>query len=162
MALLAVILYIYVRIVKSFVFARIVCAYALECAYARAYKIYMCACICIRVSLCMFTCINANAVSYVCLRACLIKTQNAFAHKIFQHSYALWVQKLSGCTIVILVFLQHQWLPVYTGLPLLLKYSWIWPQLFKLQQRRYRLGVRYISCILTAECTLLTLLDNFL
>ena len=34
-----------------------------------------------------------------CLRTDLIKTQNAFAHKIFQHSNALWVQKLSGCTI---------------------------------------------------------------
>ena len=34
-----------------------------------------------------------------CLRAELIKTQNAFARKIFQHANALWVQKLSGCTV---------------------------------------------------------------
>ena len=58
---------------------------------------------CIRVSLRLFTRKNANAVSYVslhaCLRAALIKMQNTFAHKIFQHSNALWVQKLSGCTI---------------------------------------------------------------
>ena len=37
----------------------------------------------------------------VCLRADLIKTQNAFARKIFQHSNVLWVQKLSGYTIYI-------------------------------------------------------------
>ena len=36
---------------------------------------------------------------HACLRAALIKTQNVFACKIFQHSNALWVQKLSGCTI---------------------------------------------------------------
>ena len=34
-----------------------------------------------------------------CLHTALIKTQNAFACKIFQHSNALWVQKLSGCII---------------------------------------------------------------
>ena len=43
-----------------------------------------------------------RAFACVCLRACLraelIKTQNAFA-QIFQHANALWVQKLSGCTI---------------------------------------------------------------
>ena len=39
------------------------------------------------------------AHSHTCLCADLIKTQNRFAHKIFQHSNALWVQKLSGCTI---------------------------------------------------------------
>ena len=63
-------------------------------------------------SLCLFTYKNANAVSYVRMRefACMsvfacvslrgfIKTQNLFARKIFQHSNALWVQKLSGCTI---------------------------------------------------------------
>ena len=63
----------------------------------------ICACICIHVSLRLFTRKNANAVCYVrmraCLRADLIKTQNAFARKIFQHSNALWVHKLSGCTI---------------------------------------------------------------
>ena len=73
--------------------------------------IYICACTCIRVSLRLFTRKNANAVSYMrmrefacgrlraCLRAALIKMQNAFARKLFQHSNALWVQKLSGCTI---------------------------------------------------------------
>ena len=104
MALLALIIYTRVRIVRPFVCANCVCVYTIECAYARA---YICACTCIRVSLRLFTRKNANAVSYMrmraCLRACLctdlIKMQNAFAHKIFQHSNALWVQKLSGCTI---------------------------------------------------------------
>ena len=101
---------IYVSLDRSF--ARILCAYidirTIERAYARAYTC-ICTCSCICVSLHLFTCINANAVSYVRLRACvcvraclraeLIKTQNAFARKIFQHANALWVQKLSGCTI---------------------------------------------------------------
>ena len=69
---------------------------------------YICACTCICVSLHLFTRKNVNAVSYVpmcmrlracicvhafacvrlhaCLRADLIKTQNTFARKIFQHS----------------------------------------------------------------------------
>ena len=34
-----------------------------------------------------------------CYRAGLIKSQNAFARKKSQNSNALWVQKLSGCTI---------------------------------------------------------------
>ena len=42
-----------------------------------------------------YACVRLRA----CLRADLIKMQNAFARKIFQHSNALWVQKLSGCTI---------------------------------------------------------------
>ena len=42
-----------------------------------------------------FACVRLRA----CLRAELIKTQNAFARKIFQHANALCVQKLSGCTI---------------------------------------------------------------
>ena len=42
-----------------------------------------------------FACVRLRA----CLRAELIKTQNALVHKIFQHANALWVQKLSGCTI---------------------------------------------------------------
>ena len=54
-------------------------------------------------SLRAFTHINANAVSCVPLRACsragLIKMQNVFARKKSQNSNALWVQKLSGCTI---------------------------------------------------------------
>ena len=76
-------------------------SYTIERAYARAYTC-ICACTCIHVSLCLFACINANAVSYVRLRACvrafacvhlraclreeLIKTQNAFARKIFQRA----------------------------------------------------------------------------
>ena len=60
----------------------------------------------------MFTCINTNAVPNVrmrtFLRADLIKTQNAFAHKIVQLSNALWVQKLSRCTTYyIYVYLCH-------------------------------------------------------
>ena len=102
MALLALIIYPRARVVRTFVCANCVRVYTIECAYACAY-IYICACTCIRVSLRLFTCKNANAVSYVRLRACLradlIKTQNAFARKIFQHSNALWVLKLSGCTI---------------------------------------------------------------
>ena len=106
MALLALIIYTRVRVVRPFVWANCVRVYTIECAYARA---YICACTCIHVSLHLFTSKNANAVSYVHMRAfaCvrlrlpadLIKTQNAFAHKIFQHSNALWVQKFSGCTI---------------------------------------------------------------
>ena len=94
------------RVVRPFVCANCVRVYryTIERAYARAYTC-ICACSCIRVSLRLFTCINANAVSYVrCVRACLhaelIKTQNAFARKIFQHANVLRVQKLSGCTIV--------------------------------------------------------------
>ena len=83
--------------------------YGIRSSVRMCAHIYICACI--RVSLCLFTRKNANAVSYVhmrefacvCLRACLcaalIKTQSAFACKIFQHSNTLWVQKLSGCTI---------------------------------------------------------------
>ena len=44
-----------------------------------------------------YACVRLRA----CLRVDLIKTQNAFARKIFQHSNALWVQKLSGCTIYV-------------------------------------------------------------
>ena len=93
------------RVIRPFVCANCVRVYkyTIERAYARAYT-----CSCIRVSLRLFTCINANAVSYVRLRACLraevIKTQNAFARKIFQHANALWVQKLSGCTIGTVIF----------------------------------------------------------
>ena len=63
-----------------------------KCSFLRA-----CVCICVRV--CAFACVRLHA----CLRADLIKTQNAFARKIFQHSNALWVQKLSGCTIYVLL-----------------------------------------------------------
>ena len=100
MALLALIIYTCVRVVRPFVCANWVRVYTIERAYAR---IYICACTFIRVSLHLFKRKNANAVSYVrmraCLRADLIKMQNAFVRKIFQHSNALWVQKLSGCTI---------------------------------------------------------------
>ena len=108
MALLALIIYTHVRVVRPFVCANYVRVYTIERAIMRA---YICACTCICVSLRLFTRKNANAVSYVrmrafacmhlhaCLRTDLIKTQNAFARKIFQHSNALWVQKLSGCTI---------------------------------------------------------------
>ena len=73
-------------------FAQIVCTYiyTMEHAYARAYTCKR-TCTCIRVSLRLFT--RINAVSYVRLRACLhaelIKMQNAFARKIFQHANAL-------------------------------------------------------------------------
>ena len=108
MALLALIIYTRVRVVRTFICANCVRVYTIERAYARA---YICACTCIRVSLRLFTRKNTNTVSYVCmhefacvrlcacLRTALIKTQNAFARKVFQHSNALWVQKLSGCTI---------------------------------------------------------------
>ena len=42
-----------------------------------------------------FACVRLRA----CYRAGLIKSQNAFACKKSQNSNALWVQKLSGCTI---------------------------------------------------------------
>ena len=108
MTLLALIIYTRVHVVRPFNCTNCVRVYTIERAYARA---YICARTCIRMSLRLFTRENANAVSYVrtrafacvrlraCLRADLIKTQNTFAHKIFQHSNALWVQKLSGCTI---------------------------------------------------------------
>ena len=44
------------------------------------------------------TCVCVRACA--CLRVDLIKTQNVFVRKIFQHSIALWVQKLSGCTML--------------------------------------------------------------
>ena len=88
MTLLALMLYVRVRVVSTLFFARIACAYMVECAYART---YICACTSIRVSLRMFTHINANAVSYVRLRVWLrtglIKMQNTFVHKVFQHSH---------------------------------------------------------------------------
>ena len=108
MALLRLFIYTRVRVVTPFVCANCVRVYTIERAYARA---YICTCTCIHVSLRLFTCKNANTVSYehlhACLHADLIKTQNAFAHKIFQHSNALWVQKLSGCTIVVRDFRLH-------------------------------------------------------
>ena len=103
MALLALIIYTRVRVVRPFICVNCVRVYTIERAYSRA---YICTCTCICVSLRLFTCKNANAVSYVrlrvCLRADLIKMQNVFACKIFQHSNTLWVQKLSGCNIYLI------------------------------------------------------------
>ena len=99
MALLALVIYTHVRIVRPFVCANYVCVYTIERTYMRE---NICACNCIRVSLRLFTRKNANAFFYIgmrkfaCqrLRACvcvrvfacaLIKTQNAFARKIFLH-----------------------------------------------------------------------------
>ena len=73
MALLALIIYTHVRVVRPFVCANCVHVYTIEHAYAHA---YICACTCIRVSLRLRACLHAD----------LIKTQNAFARKIFQHS----------------------------------------------------------------------------
>ena len=106
MALHALIIYTRVRIVRPFACANCVHVYTIERAYAHAY-IYMhihlyprefafvymqkCKCSFLRA----FACVRLRAY----LREDLIKTQNVFARKIFQHSNALWVQKLSGCTI---------------------------------------------------------------
>ena len=49
------------------------------------------------------SCICARLRSTTCLCSDLIKPQNVFAHKIFQHSNALWIQKLSGCTLCVRV-----------------------------------------------------------
>ena len=85
--------------------------YGIRSSVRTRVHIYICACTCIRVSLRLFTRKNANAVSYMSLRACLrvasIKTQNVFACKIFQHSNALWVHKLSGCTIKLRIMIFH-------------------------------------------------------
>ena len=109
MALLALITYTHVHVVRPFVCGNCVRVYTIERAYARA---YICACTCIRVSLRMFTRKNANAVSYVrmrafaclrlraCLRTDLIQTQNAFARKIFQHSNALWFRNFQDVLYV--------------------------------------------------------------
>ena len=106
MALLALIIYTRVRVVRPFVCVNCVCIYTIERAYTRAY-IYMrmhlyprefafvytqkCKCS----FLCAYACVRLRA----CLHADLIKTKNTFARKIFKHSNALWVQKLSGCNI---------------------------------------------------------------
>ena len=68
MALLALIIYTRVRIVRPFVCTNCVHVYiyTIERAYARA---YICACACICVSLHLFTRKNANAVSYLRMRA---------------------------------------------------------------------------------------------
>ena len=106
MALLALSIYTRVRVVRPFVCANCVRVYTIERAYARAY-LYMRMHLyprefafvytqkCKRSFLRAYACVRLRA----CLRADLIKTQNAGALKIFQHSNTLWVQKLSGCTI---------------------------------------------------------------
>ena len=66
MALLALIIYTRVRVVRPFVCVNCVRVYTIERACART---YICACTCIRVSLRLFTRKNANAVSYVRMRA---------------------------------------------------------------------------------------------
>ena len=66
MALLALIIYTRVRVVRPFVCTNCVRVYTIERAYARA---YICACTCICVSLRLCTRKNANAVSYVRMRA---------------------------------------------------------------------------------------------
>ena len=74
MALLVLIIYTRVRVVRPFICVNCVRVYMIECAYARA---YICACTCIRVSLRLFTRKNANAVSYV--RMCAFACVRAFA-----------------------------------------------------------------------------------
>ena len=62
-------------------------------------------------SLSAFTRINANEVSCVCLCACVrlracscVGLKNAFTRqKKSQNTNALWVQKLSGCTITVYI-----------------------------------------------------------
>ena len=106
MALLALIIYTRVRIVRPFVCANCRRVYTIERAYAHIY-IYMrmhlypreFAFVYTQKRKCSFLRAFACVRLHACLRADLIKTLNAFARKIFQHSNALWVQKLSGCTI---------------------------------------------------------------
>ena len=70
MALLALIIYTRVRVVRPFVCANCVRVYTIERAYMRS---CICVCTCIRVSLRLFTRKNANAVSHVrmCAFACV-------------------------------------------------------------------------------------------
>ena len=114
MTLLVLIIYTRVLVFRPFVCTNCVRVYTIERAYARLY-------ICMRMHLyprefafvytqkCKrsflraYACVCVHAFVCMRLRACLsadlITTQNSFACKIFQHSNALWVQKLSGCTI---------------------------------------------------------------
>ena len=104
MALLALIIYTRVHVVRPFVCVNCVRVYMIERAYARIYMrmhlyphefAFVYTQKCKRSFLRAYACVRLRA----CLHADLIKTQNAFALKIFQHSNALWVQKRSGCTI---------------------------------------------------------------
>ena len=75
---------------------------ACACIYHREFAI---ACDCVRAFACvrLRACVCVRAIACVRLRACLhadlIKTQNACKRTHTQNSNALWVQKLSGCTI---------------------------------------------------------------
>ena len=69
MALLALIIYTRVRVVRPFVCANCVRVYTIECAYVRAYN-YMRMHLYPREFAFVYT-QNANAVSYVRLRACV-------------------------------------------------------------------------------------------
>ena len=106
MALLALIIYTRVHVVRPFVCTNCVRVYTIERAYMRIYMrmhLYPREFAFVytqkrkRSFLHAYACVRLRA----CFRADLIKTQNVFAHKIFQHSNALWVQKLSGCTCTI-------------------------------------------------------------
>ena len=93
MALLALIIYTRVHVVRLFVCANCVHVYTIERAYARAY-IYAHAHLFTRKMQMQFlTCVCVRLRA--CLRVDLIKMKNAFARKIFQHSNTLWVQKFS-------------------------------------------------------------------
>ena len=95
------------RVVRPFVCAncvRIYNIYDRACVRARIYMrmhlyprefVFVYTHKCKRSFLRAYACMHLRA----CLHADLIKTQNAFARTIFQHSNALWVQKLSRCTI---------------------------------------------------------------
>ena len=81
--------------------------YTIERGYAHAL-------VSARVCICLNAKRQTQFLACVCmsLRACifvrvLIKTQNAFARKIFQHSNAIWVHKISGCTIYMYIYTHH-------------------------------------------------------
>ena len=86
MALLALIIYTRVRVVRPFVCANCVRVYTIERAYVRAYMLMH-----LYPREFAFVYTQKRKRSFLrayraCLRADLIKMQNAFARKIFQHS----------------------------------------------------------------------------
>ena len=98
MALLALIIHTHVRVVRPFI-----CTYIYDraCVCARIYMrmhLYPREFAFVYTQKCKRSFLREFACVHVFARA-LIKTQNAFVCKIFQHSNTLWVQKLSGCTI---------------------------------------------------------------